>query len=84
MPLLLGTVGIGGLLIGMNVKAGKWCRQVASLSAGIYYIHLLVGKMLEVVIGRQRGWLEASAVYSLAAVGVILMKHIHGIKELVK
>ena len=84
VPILLGTLGIGGVMLSINYKVGAFVHQMATLTAGIYYTHLLVGKLLEMKIGKQRGWLESIAVFCLAACVVAVMKRIRWLRELVR
>ena len=80
--ILCGAVGISSLAIELGeriqgvVSFGQkeMIKMLAGLTAGVYYIHLLVGKTLESIIGRQRSMLEALAVFVLSAVCVFLMK----------
>lgn len=68
------AVGIGSLHVSIPTRIETSIVTIASLSAGIYYVHILVGKVIEVLIGRHRGWLEAIAVFSLSAVIVYAIK----------
>lgn len=84
VPILLGTMGIGGVMLSLNFKGGTFVHQMATLTAGIYYTHLLVGKLLEMKIGNRRGWLEAIVVFCFAACLVAVMKRIRWLRELVR
>lgn len=53
---------------------GLWTVGIAGLTAGIYYVHLIVGKGLEAVGGRHRSIKEAMAVLLLSAGLVFVMK----------
>lgn len=81
--LLLGTVALLSIaiLLGGNKEAvpqrhlpSAAIKELANLTAGIYYIHILVGKAIELPFGRHRGWLEAFAVFLLSAGFVWLVK----------
>lgn len=84
--LFSGTVGVVSLaLLFPNVCFGrKIVEWLSSLAAGIYYVHLLVGKTLELVIGRQRGWMECFSVFLISVVVVATMKRVNVMRVFVK
>lgn len=49
-------------------------KDAAGQTAGIYYVHLLVGKILELFVGRHRGAIEAFVVFALSAAVVWAIK----------
>ena len=86
-PLLLGAVGVcvAGITCMATVKRGReWIHFIAQLTPGIYYIHLLIGKSLEMAIGRQRGWIEATVVFVLSAFCAFAMRKTRYIGSIVK
>lgn len=83
MPLLAGTLGIS--MLGLNLSCGRLkVSRFAALTPGIYYTHLLVGKSLEMVIGKHRGWIEAVAVFVVSSGLVVVMKRINSLKEFLR
>ena len=93
ISLLLGTVALLSIaiLLGENKEAvpqgqlpDAAIKGLANLTAGIYYIHILVGKAVELPFGRHRGWLEAFAVFVLSAGCVWLVKRSKRLAWLVK
>ena len=86
LGLLGGTMGLtcGALLI-PNIKfADKHVDTLASLTAGIYYVHLLVGKIVEIGVGRHRGFLEACTVFLVSAIAVFLLKKVKWLKPFIQ
>lgn len=69
---------------GCVFKFGSRVAGIASCTAGIYYIHLLVGKCIEMPLGRHRGLLEALVVVGISLLIVWLMKRIRSLSWLVK
>ena len=87
LPLLLGATGVcvaGVTWMAIGERVGGRIRCIAQLTPGIYYIHLLVGKSLEMVIGRQRGWIETIVVFALSAICVFAMRKIHYVESIVR
>ena len=89
--LLLGTV----VVCSLGIMSGEIITQTlpncivdkvksfASLTAGIYYMHLLIGKILEFLFGRHRGIWEAVIVLTITSVSVYVIKKIRRISWLV-
>lgn len=83
MPLLAGTLGI--CVIALNLSCGRLdMSRLAALTPGIYYIHLLVGKALEMMMGKHRGWTEAVVVFVVSLGLAVVMKRINTLKEFVR
>lgn len=83
-PLLFGAVGVCMVAIsGYGVECA-WTKMIAELTPGVYYLHLLVGKGIEMIVGRQRGWTEAMIVFFISCVCVCMLKQVRYVKELVK
>lgn len=81
-----GTMGLTcGALLMPNIKfASKHIGILASLTAGIYYVHLLIGKVMELCIGRNRGFREACGVFLVSAIGVFLLKKVKRLKPFIQ
>ena len=82
------TTGISILLIlvgeGCRFKFENSVATMAGCTAGVYYIHLLVGKCMEIPFGRHRGCWEALAVGIVSLLVVWLMKRVKILSWLVK
>lgn len=86
-PLLLGAAGVSvaGITCMATVELGReQIHCIAQLTPGIYYIHLFIGKSLEMAIGRQRGWIEAMTVFVMSAFCVFAMRETRYIRSIVK
>lgn len=88
LSLFLETLLISGLaILAEGVSMPNACegslKIFSGFTAGVYYIHLLVGKALELVIGRNRGWCEAIAVFCISVVIVWWMKKKRGLAWIV-
>ena len=59
-------------------------KTMAGLTAGIYYIHLFVGKVMELAFGRDRGWVTAITVFGASALCVAMIKRIRWLSWLVR
>lgn len=89
LPLLFLSVGISGLaiVVGDRIRSEigmSGVRWLSDCMAGVYYVHLLVGKSLELLIGRQRGIFEASFVFALSLILVAVLNRVKWLKWCVK
>lgn len=81
---LCGAICVSSVAIGLGERVlcesskgvGRWTVGIVGLTAGIYYVHLMVGKGLEAIGGRHRSLMEAMAVLLLSAGLVLVMKRI--------
>ena len=85
-PLLLGAAGVSVAFVSglSSVKGAGFIHDIAQLTPGVYYVHLLVGKLVESAIGRHRGWLEAVIVFVVSALCAFVMKRIRYMEDIVK
>ena len=69
---------------GREIKFGSRVAGIAGCTAGIYYIHLLVGKCIEMPLGRHRGLWEVVFVGFASLLIVSMMKRIRALSWLVR
>lgn len=90
--LLFITIGVSSLCIGfgerlsckVSDKIADGVAFVGGLTPGVYYVHLLVGKVLEVALGRHRGIEMTVAVTLMSACIVFCLRRIKYCKVLVR
>ena len=89
--MLLGAVVVSSLSIEFGrqfhdmipAKAVRIVKYLASLTPGVYYAHLMVGKLIELPMGKHRGVFEMVLVFLVSACFVALAKRTDKIKWLV-
>ncbi len=89
IPLLLMSVGVfviavvGGRHLVLSEKVGRIISELAGLTAGIFYIHMSVGYILEKFTGRNRCIEAAIVVFILSGIVVFILKRIPGLRKVV-
>ena len=90
LPLLFMSVGVfliavvGGRHLTLPVKEGKIVSELAGLTAGIFYIHMSVGYILEKFTGRNRCIEAAIVVFVLSGIVVFILKRIPVLRKVVE
>ena len=90
LPLLFMFVGVfliavvGGRHLTLPNRVGKIVSELARLTAGIFYIHMSVGYILEKFTGRNRCIEAAIVVFVLSGIVVFILKRIPVFRKVVE
>lgn len=89
LPRILGSVGISliALALGdwrLEIGAGKIIAYLASLTAGIYYMHKIVGSVIKFVMPALGGYVLTLVVFVVCALCCALIKRSRALAILVK